>query len=74
MMSHYDWNAPTGGSLGCAVAFLIYFLPSIVAFSRRHHNRMAIFVLNLFLGLSGLGWVIALIWAFTVVQNSNKSV
>jgi hypothetical protein len=42
----------------------IYFVPSIVASNRMHRNRTAIFVLNLFLGWTLLGWVVALVWAF----------
>jgi hypothetical protein len=33
----------------------LYFLPSIVAFTRHHHNRVAILILNIFLGLTFLG-------------------
>jgi uncharacterized membrane protein YqaE (UPF0057 family) len=42
---------------------LSYFLPNIVG----HHksNATAIFVLNLFLGWTFLGWVLALVWACT---------
>src|SRR5580698_1838338 len=40
-----------------------YFLPTIVA--GRHPNSSAIFVLNLLLGWTFVGWVIALVWACT---------
>jgi len=40
-----------------------YFLPYIVAVIRKKNNASAIFILNLFLGWTLLGWVIALIWA-----------
>lgn len=33
--------------------------------SRKHNNSGAIFVLNLFLGWSCLGWIIAIVWAHT---------
>lgn len=46
------------------IGLLIYFLPSLMA--RNHPNSAAIFVLNLFLGWSVIGWVVALVWAFTV--------
>ncbi len=56
---------------------LIYFLPFIVAIARKHLDSTAIFVLNLFLGWTFIGWVIALIWAvkkFEVkVKNSAKN-
>ena len=47
------------------VAFLmllvIYFLPALIG--RRKQNARAIFILNLLLGWTFLGWVGALIWA-----------
>lgn len=46
----------------------IYFLPSLIALIRKHHNRYAIFVLNLFLGWSFVGWVVSLSWGLTRVE------
>jgi Superinfection immunity protein len=48
-----------------AILVGIYFLPLLVAWKRRHRNAVAIAVLNLFLGWTFLGWVAALVWAFT---------
>ena len=48
-----------------AFAAILYFLPALVALRRGHHNRNAIFVLNLFLGWTLLGWIAALVWANT---------
>lgn len=45
------------------ITILLYFLPTIVAFRKK--NLAAIFVLNLLLGWTFLGWVVALIWAMT---------
>lgn len=67
-------------STGLAAALLIigsvlvYLLPAIIAGNRNHKNGPAIFVLNLFLGWTFLGWVIALVWSFTdnTVQASSK--
>ena len=42
----------------------IHFLPTIVAASRSVRNLGWIFVINLFLGWTVVGWVVALIWAF----------
>jgi alpha/beta superfamily hydrolase len=53
------------------VALVVYFIPSIVAYAREHHNRLAILVLNTFLGWSFLGWVAALVWAATHVQRDD---
>ena len=47
----------------CAAA--LYFTPALVAKARRKENVIAISVLNLFLGWTVIGWVGALVWAFT---------
>jgi Superinfection immunity protein len=52
------------------VAFAVYFLPALVAWHRRHQHTMAIFVTNLFLGWTFIGWVVALVWA---CMNTLKS-
>jgi hypothetical protein len=51
------------------IALAGYFLPTIIVTARRHHNAAAIFVLNLFLGWTFLGWVIALVWSGTAVTR-----
>lgn len=40
-----------------------YMAPFAVAYCREQKDTSAIFVLNLFLGWTFLGWIIALIWA-----------
>jgi hypothetical protein len=52
-------------------ASLVYFVPWFVAMIRDHHQRSAIAVLNLFLGWTALGWIIALVWACTAVQTKE---
>ena len=46
-----------------SVLSLFYFLPFAIAFYKKRINTGAIFALNLFLGWSLIGWVIALVWA-----------
>lgn len=46
---------------GLAIAF--YFLPSLIASSNGHRYVSGIALLNLFLGWTLIGWVIALVWA-----------
>lgn len=54
---------------------MLYFLPTILGWNKR--NVVAIFLLNLLLGWSVLGWIVALIWALskdattTVVVNNH---
>ena len=50
----------------------IYFLPTIVGRNKR--NATAILMLNLFLGWTVIGWVIALVWAFTNDTQVQKVV
>ncbi len=45
------------------ILIAIYFLPTLVAQGKR--NVGAVFVLNLFLGWTLIGWVIALVWGCT---------
>ena len=43
--------------------FAAYFLPTFIAFLRQHRNMLAIFLLNLLLGWTALGWVGSFIWS-----------
>ena len=47
------------------IVLAIYFIPTIVANFKHKDNTTAIFLLNLFLGWTFVGWVIALVWAAT---------
>lgn len=43
----------------------VYLLPSLIAFSRGHNNLVPIFLFNLVLGWTMIGWVLALVWSLT---------
>lgn len=43
--------------------FVLYFLPAIIAFARSKRDAVSILVLNLLLGWTAIGWVIAVVWA-----------
>jgi hypothetical protein len=45
--------------------FCLYFLPTIVAIARHKTNLPAILLLNLLLGWSVIGWIVALVWALS---------
>lgn len=47
------------------ISLAFYFLPTIVAVIRKKRNTLAIFLLNLFLGWTFIGWVVAIVWAAT---------
>lgn len=42
---------------------LAYFVPSLIAWYRSHHNTAAIVACNLLLGWTVIGWIGTLIWA-----------
>lgn len=50
-------------SLTISFIIFIYFLPSIIAFVRNKRNKVGILLLNLFLGVTFIFWVIALVWS-----------
>ena len=45
------------------LGFVLYFLPAIIALARNKRDTTSILLLNLFLGWTAIGWVIALVWA-----------
>jgi hypothetical protein len=48
-------------------------LPWIVARSRKHQSSKAILAVCVLLGWTGIGWVVALIWSLTAVQNGTPA-
>ncbi|HWH10194.1 MAG TPA: superinfection immunity protein [Solirubrobacteraceae bacterium] len=57
-----------GGSGLLLLLLFLYLLPTAVAVKRAHHQLPAILIVNVFLGWTFLGWVIALAMAFTAVD------
>jgi cytochrome c biogenesis protein CcdA len=47
------------------VGFCLYLMPAIVAFTRKHRQRVPILVINLFLGWSVVAWVLTLAWSLS---------
>ena len=44
---------------------LAYSLPTVCAMTRRHKDTNAIAALNLMLGWTLVGWIVALVWSMT---------
>ena len=73
-MVAYGWGMGHQGALNAfgnfiALTFFVtapalYLLPTYEAWKRKHPNLTAIALVNLFLGWSIVGWVIAVVWAF----------
>ena len=60
-----------GLSVGILILISVtYFLPSVIALLRSKSNTFAIILLNIFLGWTFVGWVVALVWSVT---SDNKS-
>lgn len=47
------------------LAVSLYFVPAMVAIGRRHVNALPVFLTNLYMGWTVLGWIAALIWALS---------
>ena len=43
--------------------FVLYWLPTIIAIARHTHSALGVAALNFFLGWTGVGWFLALMWA-----------
>ena len=55
------------------LGIVVYFLPSIVAYKRKHANRGIILLINFLLGWTFLGWACCLVWAFIDTDGSKAS-
>lgn len=76
----YSWSMgqiPTSelNSFGVAVSFsfflaalVLYFFPMYEAYIQKQPNFFSIFALNLLLGWTLVGWVVALVWALKVPE------
>jgi ABC-type sugar transport system permease subunit len=58
--------------VGIVFCLTIYLLPAGVAILRNRKNTGAIFTVDLFLGWTLVGWVVALAWA--VATEDSKAV
>lgn len=54
------------------IFILPYFIPTFIAYSRKKPNAGAIFALNLFLGWSLIGWIVALVWALSNKESNTQ--
>ena len=49
--------------------FAFYFLPTIISLSKKANNSRKVILLNIFLGWTGIGWVISLVMAIRGKQH-----
>lgn len=51
----------------------IYWYPTMAAFGNRHNDRFSILLVNLFFGWTGIGWIVAVIWAVSGNREDLQS-
>ena len=56
------WTYVLAGIFALAALFL-YLIPTVIAVRNRHPKRIAIFAVNLLLGVTILGYIGAMLWA-----------
>ena len=63
----------TGLGMGADIVVIVagYFVPVVVAGVRGHRQVVAIAALNLLLGWTVLGWIIALVWSLTATPGKD---
>ena len=54
------------------VGWIIYIVPTIIAFRRKHPNRWLVLVVNVVFGATGLGWLGSLVWACSALHVGSK--
>ena len=57
----------------CAIGIIICFLPTIIAYCRKADSGSLIFLLNLLMGWTIIGWVAAFIWSAIDKPKAIKS-
>ena len=65
-------DSKAGAIMLTIIVVVLYFLPTIHAKGRKHPNLDGIFVLNLFLGWTLIGWVVAIIWAVSAIKREPE--
>jgi hypothetical protein len=59
------FNGMLGGTVIILVLMFVYLAPTLIAAARHTHNRIATLNLNLLLGWTLIGWVVALFWSLS---------
>lgn len=56
------------------VLMLIQFIPTVIAIYRGHVNMVPIIVVNVFLGCTYIGWVVALAWSLSHQPQPDRRI
>ncbi|MBE8158439.1 MAG: superinfection immunity protein [Betaproteobacteria bacterium] len=60
------------GTILLIILAIVYFIPSLIGNEKQH--AAGIFVVNLFLGWTLLGWVVALAWALSSPKSEKANI
>lgn len=71
LFAQADSNSTGGYYLLTIIFIILYFLPAIIGAARKVPNILSVFVINLFLGWTFIGWVVALAMAVRTVPASG---
>lgn len=58
--------------LVAVVSMVLFLIPAIIAIRVNHPNKLAIVLINVLLGGTVIGWIVALIWALTPNFPDNR--
>lgn len=67
-----DVRASLLGILILVAIVAAYLLPTLIAGSRKYHNIGTVAVVNIFLGWTFIGWVVALAMAASAVRSADR--
>ena len=61
--ANYETAAGFFFALCLVVGGIGYIIPGLIAWDRDHHDQRKVWIVTIVLGWTGVGWLIALIWA-----------
>lgn len=57
-----------------AVLVSLWLLPTIIAYARNHPRKVLVLLVDVFLGWTVVGWVVALVWSMTLPHSPTAVV
>ena len=57
--------------VGIACGTVVYFLPACIGFNEKQEGRLAIFLVNLLLGWTVIGWIISFVWSISEPKEAQ---
>jgi hypothetical protein len=72
-MSNYTGVAVLMVICGVIAGAIIYFLPTVIAKNRQMDGIPALFLVNLLLGWTLIGWIVVLLWAALGQTRAQRS-